>query len=305
MLKSRTLSQHIIKYKGLNFNQNRTSFYNKYFHGPFKILNPKPDYWRWTKEFFAGDGLRFAKDEFKRIKAKSVQRSFDEPVDDFKTYIFEDFDSEESLKKWKTWVDAQALVGFSSASLSRSPAGHASFKGVLDTRCPDDGLTQMTGFAALMGPPKPRHKLFQMETFWDWRKYNMVEIKYRGDGRRYMFVLHTGSYYDDVKAYDTHAYPIYTRGGPHWQTLRIPFSKFIFCYKGLIQDDQGVLPSFHIKRISITLQDQIDGPFSLEIDHIGLRCEDPGYEEHTAYEQYAFPHLKYKMVNVDSPLPGQ
>lgn len=289
----------------INYNQRRTSFYNKYRHGPSALTNPKPDYWKWMKEFFSGGGKQFVKEEWERVKAKAVERRFPTPMQINQTKIFEHFDTDEAISKWKVWADSDALAGFSKCVLSRSPAGHAHFKGILDTRVPDDGVSQLSGFVCLMGPRRPRHKFMQLETCWNWEKYNVFEMKVRGDGRKYNLVLHTGTRHDNIKFYDMFGIPFYTRGGPQWQTITIPFSKFIFTYKGLIQDEQGKLPDKDIKFVAITLQDNITGPFSLEVDYMALRSEYLPFDEVTAYENYAFPHIKYRQLQVDSPHPNE
>lgn len=284
----------------INYNQTRTSFHEKYKHGPNEITNPKPDYWQWLKDFFTGDGIRYVKEEWKRIKKKPFRRIYRRPVNFFETRIFEHFDSDEAISKWRVWADSNALSGFSECALTRSPAGHAHFKGILNTRVPDDGITQQTGFVCLMGPRKPRDKFIQLETKWNWEYFNTFEMRVRGDGRKYNLVLHTGTITEDIKFYDMHGIPFYTRGGPQWQTIRIPFSKFIFSFKGLIQDDQGSLPYADIKFVAITLNDNITGPFSLEIDYMGLLRDYLPFVEATAYEHYSVPHIKYRPLQVSN-----
>lgn len=279
------------------------NFYEKYKHGPTELSNPKPDYWQWVKEFVTGDGLRYIKEEWQRTKKKPFRRIYRKPVKLFETRVFEHFDSDEAISKWKVWADSDALSGFSNCLLTRSPAGHAHFKGLLNTKVPDDGITHQTGFVCLIGPRRPREKLVQSETKWNWENFNTFEMRVRGDGRKYNLVLHTGDRNEDIKFYDMHGLPFYTRGGPQWQTIRIPFSKFIFAYKGLVQDEQGMLPYADIRFIAITLNDKITGPFSLEIDYMGLRKDFLPFNELNAYEHYSFPHIKYRPIQVSTVSP--
>lgn len=289
----------------INFDQKRNSFYNKYKHGPTRINNPTPNYIEMIKAYFGREGLEFVKAEAKRtFLDKPFRRIFPKNPEEDKTYIFEHFDSDERIKSWKPVADSDSLNGFSTSSFVRSNAGHGLFTGVLDNRVPDDGVTMKSGAVGLIGPQRPRDQLLQRETHWDWSAYNTVEIRFRGDGRRYMLVLNTGTYTSDLQYYDIHGFPLYTRGGPYWQTYRIPFSKFIFGFKGRVQDEQGGLKT-DVKFVAITLEDSYDGPFALELDYVGLRYEQPPFEELTAYEGYTFPHIKYRPLQVDCDPPDQ
>lgn len=283
--------------------QKRHSFYNKYRHGPQKITNPDPPYMSWIKEFFTKDGMRYLKSELRQTMAESFKMKYYLPVCSDKLVKIEEFDSDESIKRWKPVADRDSLNGYSESKIIRSPAGHALFTGILDNEKPDDGMTSNSGFVGIMGPQAPRKHPFQREAFWDWSQFNCIEIKCRGDGRKYQVVLNTSTYTSDLQYYDCFSYFLHTRGGPYWQTVRIPFHKFVFNYKNFIQDLQtGMLPT-RIKFVAITLQDGFDGPFALEIDHIGLIHETNSLDTKSAYEGYTFEHVKYRPINVDCPAP--
>jgi len=255
---------------------------------------------QWAKDAFGPEGWKF----FKNSVAASVKR-LDMPkrIERNRTYPFEHFNSDEFLKTWKAQAESEFHFGFSSAELVRSPNGHALFRGVLDNRLPDDGLTENSGFVALIGPSAPKNKFFQVETSFDWRDYNTFEMRFRGDGRKYQIVVNTAAYHNDFQYYDNYSYPLYTRGGPYWQTIRVPFQKFVFCYKNLAQDQQSPLPAFKVKFVAIALQDRNDGPFSLEIDYMGLRQDDYGTEEFSPYETYQFPHIRYRQTHLGCDPP--
>ena len=127
-----------------------------------------------------------------------------------------------------------------------------------------------------------------------WENYSHLVLRVRGDGRSYILNLHQEAEFD-LAWNDLWKFPLYTRGGPYWQTVTIPFSKFFFTYKGYQQDDVFPVPQAHIVALGITLADGYDGPFSLEIDKIQVLF-DPNLkvmqDEHP-YEEYRFPRLNY------------
>jgi len=55
---------------------------------------------------------------------------------------------------------------------------------------------------------------------YNWIIYNSVELRVRGDGRTYMINLHTPGPFDTLQD-DIFNYPLYTRGGPYWQVIRV------------------------------------------------------------------------------------
>lgn len=289
----------------INLEQKRTSFYNKYKHGPHKLNNPDPEPWYSIfGDFFKKDRRDEMKNDFITLIKWPFKIEFNKKVEVDKTKIFEDFDSDDSIKRWKPVADRDSLNGYSISKFSRSPAGHGLFHGVIDNTIPDDGMTANSGFAAIIGPPPPRGNwLFNTEAAWNWANYNCLEIKYRGDGRKYSVVLNTAEFWSDLSYYDNYAYPLHTRAGPNWQICRIPFSKFIFNYRSFVQDRQGYLPFFKIKFVSFVLHDKIDGPFALEIDHIGLRLEERTFKERSPYETYQFSNVKYRPIQVECEPP--
>lgn len=284
------------------YQQIRTAFFNRYKHGPHAAQNPEMTYKMWLNELFSKEGIEETKKELKVVAKRPFKIDYKTIRPDV-TNVFEDFDNDESIKRWKPVADSDSFNGYSISKFSRSPAGHAMFHGVIDNTLPDDGMTENSGFAAVIGPHAPREWLFTLRSVWDWSQYNCLELKVRGDGRKYFVVLNTADDLNDLSYYDNYAYPIYTRGGPYWQTWRIPFSKFLYNYRSFTQDRQGYLPAFKIQFVAIALHDKIDGPFSLEIDHIGLRNESRTVKEITPYESYKFHHMKNRPLQVECDVP--
>ncbi|GAB0094189.1 Complex I intermediate-associated protein 30, mitochondrial [Sergentomyia squamirostris] len=198
-----------------------------------------------------------------------VQFQFREPTD---------------LDKWVVTADSDHSLGYSKANLEMSPAGYGLFHGMLHNRVPIDGKIHRAGYANIIC--KRARKSFKRDSYFDWNPYNMLVMRIRGDGRSYLINIATEGYFD-VLWNDVFHFALYTRGGPYWQNVRIPFSKFFLGSKGRVQDKQCPIILEQVTQIGFTVDARHDapGPFSLEIDYIG--CEfDPAHTEKFAYELY-------------------
>jgi len=188
------------------------------------------------------------------------------------------------LKGWDTLADGDHNEGFSRCELTISPTGKALFHGFVNTTPPKDGRVKYGGFCVMKS--KRPMKSFARKSYHDWSSYTHLIIKVRGDGRQYLLNISTAGYYD-ITWNDTYHYILYTRGGPYWQYVKIPFSKFVFGSKGRIQDLQDPIPLAEVANFQI-LAGRVDGPFCLEVDWIGLEL-DPEIPEEFAYETYTVP----------------
>jgi NADH dehydrogenase [ubiquinone] 1 alpha subcomplex assembly factor 1 len=195
------------------------------------------------------------------------------------------FDSEESLKQWVVTSDSDHGEGFSTCSLVLTNNGKGLFSGELSTRVPKDGRIKRAGYCNIK--TLRARKSFKRETYLDWNNYNMLVMRIRGDGRSYMLNISTRGYYD-ILWNDMYHYVLYTRGGPYWQTTKIPFSKFFLASKGRVQDKQYPIHLGRITNFGISAGDKVNGSFSLEIDYVGLEY-DPNHKEEFAYEMYQTP----------------
>ncbi len=70
--------------------------------------------------------------------------------------------------------------------------------------------------------------------------------------------------------------------------MRIPFSKFFHVTHGRVSDRQFRFSDSDLVSLGITCMDGIQGPFSLELDHIGV-YKDNEMQEVLAYETYKTP----------------
>ncbi|XP_051503360.1 complex I intermediate-associated protein 30, mitochondrial [Myxocyprinus asiaticus] len=109
-------------------------------------------------------------------------------------------------------------------------------------------------------------------------------MRIRGDGRPWMVNISAETSFSH-QSDDIYSYFLYTRGGPYWQDVKIPFTKFFLSSQGRIQDDQHVLWLEKVNSIGFTFGDKADGPFQLEIDITAL-CNDHTHTGEFAYELY-------------------
>lgn len=193
------------------------------------------------------------------------------------------FNGEESLKDWVLTTDHDNLEGRSKAFFTVSQTNRALFHGHLCTEIPKDGLLTRAGYCNIRSPYNVAS--FEELLPYDWSSFTHLVLRFRGDGRSYMLVVHYFADYDILWNIQ-HNFPLYTRGGPYWQTAKIPLSKFYSSYKGRIQDKQNEMDTSKVKSFAITIADNIDGPFKLEIDYIGLYY-DKNHDEEFAYESYS------------------
>jgi len=193
-----------------------------------------------------------------------------------------EFRGRESLKDWIVSTDRDWGEGFTKAELTLSKNNMALFQGHLCTDLPKEGSVARAGYANIRSPIK--RKSFKRDDQYNWQRFTHFIARVRGDGRTWVISLHTPDKLD-LTWNDTHHYFLFTRGGPYWQYVKIPFSKFFFGSKGNIQDRQFELPKREVSSIGLTVMDTYDGPFQLEIDYIGVfhdRVQNPTFE----YEMY-------------------
>ncbi|GFR80827.1 complex I intermediate-associated protein 30, mitochondrial [Elysia marginata] len=192
------------------------------------------------------------------------------------------FNDPESVKSWAVTADRDNDGGKSTANFTFSKNRTGLFHGYLCKEVPKDGVTKYAGYANITSP-KPM-KSFGRESQMDWSLFNCLLLRLRGDGRPYMIVIGCNFHYD-INWLNRWSYPVFTRGGPYWQHVKIPLSKFFTTHHGRIQDKQEFLPLKIINSLGITAADSAEGPFSLEIDSIAL-MNDVNLTDKHAYEMY-------------------
>jgi NADH dehydrogenase [ubiquinone] 1 alpha subcomplex assembly factor 1 len=158
------------------------------------------------------------------------------------------------------------------------------FSGNLSTKFynPEKTSSSKTGYTNMQS--LTQYYSFVRLKKYDFTGYTHFLIKLRGDGRSYMFNLNTSGEESETRTY-MYSYPIFTRGGPYWQTIKIPFSKFMQVSQSRLTDRQARFHPIDVKNIGITVMDTVDGDFRLEIESIAVLCDIEAFED-IAYESY-------------------
>ncbi|EDV23761.1 uncharacterized protein TRIADDRAFT_57282 [Trichoplax adhaerens] len=173
------------------------------------------------------------------------------------------FNSDKVVKEFYCFTDAD-LGGNSDGKFTLNSQNKALFSGTLSTKIKPGMQLKYTGFCSLRSivPRRfPRGEILQ-----DWSNFDAIEFRVRGDGRAYLVNLHHQTFRPD----DLFQAFMFTRGGPDWESVRIPFSNFFLANSGYMQDKDADI-SYAIARIrtiGLLLADRVDGPFQLEIDNI-------------------------------------
>ncbi|NXY49493.1 CIA30 protein, partial [Ceuthmochares aereus] len=198
------------------------------------------------------------------------------------TRVLWEFRSQEDLNKWVISSDVE-IGGKSEVYLKLGRNNQAALLyGTLNTEVPRDGETKYSGYCSMRA--KPLVGSFARKKYYDWSNFNSLYLRVRGDGRPWMVNIYTDPYFSHQKD-DLYNYFMFTRGGPYWEEIKIPFSKFFLSSRGRVQDDQHPIWLDKVSTLGFTIGDKVDGPFQLEIDFIGL-LNDRAHTEEFAYETY-------------------
>jgi len=233
------------------------------------------------------EGIKLLPREFELLKQEAKAKFYDDPplaLPGSFEYAWK-FDRPEVLKDFIVTSDKDHNDGFSECSLELNRYNKALFSGILSTQVPKDGKLKRTGYCNMICK-RPR-KSFGRDSYFEWMAYTHLLLRVRGDGRPYFINISCEGYFD-VNWHDIYSYILYTRGGPYWQFVKIPFSKFYMASKGRIQDKQSPVPLTRITQFGISIMDKVSGPYHLEIDYVGLQ-NDPTHKEEFAYEMYKVP----------------
>ncbi|XP_029454475.1 complex I intermediate-associated protein 30, mitochondrial [Rhinatrema bivittatum] len=243
----------------------------------------------WKKiNFNFKKGVEEAKKHFGLLKKEVVDQLTGPEGRPLREYMLEqtkviwEFRCQQDLDQWVVSSD-QEIGGRSEAYLKLGKNNQtALLYGTLNTSVPHDGETRYSGYCSMRS--KLPQSAFNRRKHHDWTNFNSLYLRVRGDGRPWMVNVGTEMYFSHQKD-DLYNYFLFTRGGPYWQDVKIPFSKFFLSSRGRIQDSQFPVWLDKVNTIGFTLGDKADGPFQLEIDFIGV-YNDRTHTEEFAYEQY-------------------
>ncbi|XP_071801718.1 complex I intermediate-associated protein 30, mitochondrial-like [Asterias amurensis] len=232
-----------------------------------------------TKEpyskFLSRNFKLFGKEVYDKLTCSTVDTMFDT------SRSLWDFSGPESLKDFKVQTD-QTIGGNSWARIDTSRNNKLLFHGDLCTTVPRDGETARSGYCAMQA--RQQFGSFNRKKHIDLTAFNSLNLRLRGDGRAYMVNILTEGYFTDHHD-DIWSYFLFTRGGPYWQDVNIPFSKFFLSSRGRIQDKQAAVDLELVNSVGLTMADAVDGEFALEIDSISASY-DATHSEEFAYELY-------------------
>lgn len=177
------------------------------------------------------------------------------------------FRGKEDLDKWIVTSD-KTIGGRSEVFLKMGKNNQSALLyGTLSSAAPQGGENSQSGYCAMIS--RIPRGAFDRRKSYDWSQFNTLYLRVRGDGRPWMVNIREDTDFIQ-KSNQMYSYFMFTRGGPYWQEVKIPFSKFFFSNQGRIRDAQFQLLLDKISSIGFTLADKVDGPFFLEIDFIGV-----------------------------------
>lgn len=164
--------------------------------------------------------------------------------------LFFDFADEAVIDAWVAVNDA-VMGGVSTGRLEATGNGTAAFTGLVSLE--NDG-----GFASVRSRPR-EHDLGGCAG---------LELRVRGDGRRYKINLKTDPLPDGV-LYRA----VFETREDEWQTLRLPFVKFLPAFRGRIVPEAPPLDPSRVRSLGLMISDRQAGPFRLEIARIAAYAD--------------------------------
>lgn len=162
-----------------------------------------------------------------------------------------DFSKRADEEVWQS-IDDVVMGGVSASAFRVGSDGVGVFQGVLS-------LERGGGFASVRSRPMAI----------DLSPYDGLEIRTRGDGKRYRLRLRTDPHLDGV------AYQVgFQAGAGAWQVLRFPFERFRPVFRGRPVPNAAPLDTGNITSFGWMIADKQAGRFRLEIDWVRAYVEE-------------------------------
>ena len=161
-----------------------------------------------------------------------------------------DFRGQGDEEAWRS-IDDVVMGGVSGSEFHVASQGIAVFAGAVS-------LQHGGGFASVRSRPARV----------DLSEYSGLEIRVRGDGKRYRLRLRTDPNLDGV-AYQVSFEPQATV----WQSIRFPFHRFRPTFRGRTIPDAPPLDTSNVMSFGWMIADKQAGPFRLEIDWLRAYAE--------------------------------
>jgi hypothetical protein len=155
------------------------------------------------------------------------------------------FSEQTDLNAWRIINDG-VMGGLSEGRITLSETGHGVFTGFVS-------LENNGGFTMVQHAFSPK----------DVSDYSSLEIRLKGDGKKYQIRLKSSS----SQSYN-YSHTINTTGD--WQTISIPFSKFLSQFRGR-RLDKPAYPGETLGEVAILIGNKKAEEFRVEIDRISLK----------------------------------
>jgi len=98
----------------------------------------------------------------------------------------------------------------------------------------------------------------------DLSQYTGIELRLKGDGRRYIWQLQTNALY---RRYQVSYWAEFETLAGEWSTVNIPFANFYPQVRGFKLDEPKLDPR-EITELGLYIYDNKDGPFELRLDSV-------------------------------------
>lgn len=159
-------------------------------------------------------------------------------------FLYE-FSTAKDVDDWRI-VNDGVMGGLSQSRVDLKKDGKMRFMGYVS-------LENNGGFASTRTAPKDH----------DLAGYKGLEIRVKGDGKKYKFRIRTNNNFDGA------AYTInFTTEEGEWQTFSIPFEDMEATFRGRLLADYPALKASDIRQLGILIADKQTGNFKLDVDWI-------------------------------------